>query len=54
MQALEKERKLPLTGWQQEVDQAKRFGLEAAESIVDRNISTPEVNCRISPASTPS
>ena len=40
MQALEKERKLPLTGWQQEVDQAKRFGLEAAESIVDRNIST--------------
>ena len=40
MQALEKERKLPLTGWQQEVDQAKRFGLEAAGSIVDRNIST--------------
>ena len=40
MEALEKERKLPLTGWQQEVDQAKRFGLEAAESIVDRNIST--------------
>ena len=40
MQALEKERKIPLTGWQQEVDQAKRFGLEAAESIVDRNIST--------------
>ena len=40
MQALEKERKLPLTGLQQEVDQAKRFGLEAAESIVDRNIST--------------
>ncbi|QNI61871.1 agmatinase protein family [Synechococcus sp. TAK9802] len=40
MQALEKERKLPLIGWQQEVDQAKRFGLEAAESIVDRNIST--------------
>ena len=40
MQALEKEHKLPLTGWQQEVDQAKRFGLEAAESIVDRNIST--------------
>ncbi|RNC93025.1 MAG: agmatinase [Synechococcus sp. YX04-3] len=39
-QALEKERKLPLTGWQQEVDQAKRLGLEAAESIVDRNIST--------------
>lgn len=40
MNALEKERKLPLTGWQQEVDKAKRFGLEAAASIVDRNIST--------------
>lgn len=40
MRALEKERRLPLTGWQQEVDQAKRLGLEAAESIVDRNIST--------------
>jgi agmatinase len=38
--ALEKEHFLPLTGWQQEVDQAHRFGLEAAESIVDRNIST--------------
>ena len=38
--ALEKEHSLPLTGWQQEVDQAHRFGLEAAESIVDRNIST--------------
>ena len=40
MQALEKERALPLTGWQQEVDQAHRYGLEAAESIVDRRIST--------------
>ena len=40
MQALEKERALPLTGWQQEVDQGHRFGLEAAESIVDRRIST--------------
>ena len=38
--ALEKEQRLPLTGWQQEVDQAKRLGLEAAHSIVDRNIST--------------
>ncbi|EDY39830.1 agmatine ureohydrolase [Cyanobium sp. PCC 7001] len=38
--ALEKERQLPLTGWQQEVDQAHRFGLEAAESIIDRRIST--------------
>jgi len=40
MQALAKERALPLTGWQQEVEQAHRFGLEAAESIVDRRIST--------------
>ncbi|MEB3354741.1 MAG: agmatinase [Cyanobacteriota bacterium] len=40
MQALEKERALPLTGWQQEVEQGHRFGLEAAESIVDRRIST--------------
>jgi agmatinase len=40
MRALEKERALPLTGWQQEVDQGHRFGLEAAESIVDRRIST--------------
>ena len=40
MRALEKERALPLTGWQQEVEQAHRFGLEAAESIVDRRIST--------------
>ena len=40
MAALEKEQRLPLTGWQQEVDQAKRLGLEAANSIVDRNIST--------------
>ena len=40
LRALEKEAKLPLTGWQQEVEQAKRLGLEAAESIVDRRIST--------------
>ena len=38
--ALEKELALPLTGWQQEVDQAHRHGLEAADSIVDRRIST--------------
>ena len=38
--ALEKEAALPLTGWQQEVDQGHRYGLEAAESIVDRRIST--------------
>jgi agmatinase len=29
-----------LTGWQQEVEQAHRYGLEAASSIVDRRIST--------------
>jgi agmatinase len=40
MRALEKERALPLTGWQQEVEQGHRWGLEAAESIVDRRIST--------------
>lgn len=39
-EALEKEARLPLTGWQQEVEQAHRWGLEAAESIVDRRIST--------------
>ncbi len=38
--ALEKEATLPLTGWQQEVDQGLRYGLEAASSIVDRRIST--------------
>jgi len=38
--ALEKERQLPLTGWQQEVDQGLEYGLEAAESIKDRTIST--------------
>jgi agmatinase len=38
--ALDLEQALPLTGWQQEVDQAHRLGLEAAESIVDRRIST--------------
>jgi agmatinase len=39
-EALEKEAQLPLTGWQQEVEQGHRWGLEAAESIVDRRIST--------------
>ena len=38
--ALEREAALPLTGWQQEVDQGLRYGLEAASSIVDRRIST--------------
>ena len=38
--ALQKEAALPLTGWQQEVEQGHRYGLEAASSIVDRRIST--------------
>jgi agmatinase len=38
--ALELEAQLPLSGWQREVEQAQRFGLEAADSIVDRRIST--------------
>jgi len=38
--ALEKESRLPLTGWQQEVDQGLRHGLEAADSIIDRRIPT--------------
>ncbi|QEY31910.1 agmatinase [Synechococcus sp. RSCCF101] len=40
MEALEKEARLPLTGWQQEVDRGKALGLEAAASIVDRRLST--------------
>ncbi len=38
--ALNKEQQLPLTGWQQEVAQGLEYGLEAAESIKDRSIST--------------
>src|SRR6478672_13744454 len=38
--ALEKEARLPLTGWQQEVSRGLEFGLEAAESIRDRSIPT--------------
>jgi agmatinase len=34
------EQNLPLTGWQQEVNQGLEFGLEAAASIQDRSIST--------------
>ena len=40
MDALEKESKLPLKGWEKEVARAKEYGLEGAKSIVDRNIST--------------
>jgi len=40
MDALEKESKLPLKGWDNEVARAKEYGLEAAKSIVDRKIST--------------
>ncbi len=39
-QALEKERQLPLTGWQQEVNQGLEYGLEAVTSIRDRTIPT--------------
>jgi len=39
-QALELERQLPLTGWQQEVSRSLELGLEAAASINDRTIST--------------
>ena len=38
--ALDQESQLPLTGWQQEVSQGLDYGLEAAESIRDRAIST--------------
>lgn len=38
--ALEKEARLPLTGWQQEVDRGLEYGLEAAASIRDRSIPT--------------
>ena len=40
MDALEKESKLPMKGWENEVARAKEYGLEGAKSIVDRNIST--------------
>lgn len=33
--ALEREARLPLTGWQQEVSQGLEYGLEAADSIRD-------------------
>ena len=39
-EALQKESRLPMTGWQQEVDQGLQHGLEAADSIRDRSIST--------------
>jgi agmatinase len=39
-QALEKETRLTMTGWQQEVDRGLEYGLEAAASIKDRTIST--------------
>ena len=38
--ALDREARLPMTGWQQEVDQGLTYGLEAADSIVDRTIPT--------------
>lgn len=38
--AIERERQLPRTGWQQEVERGIAHGLEAAESIKDRTIPT--------------
>lgn len=38
--SLQREARLPLTGWQQEVNRGLEFGLEAAESIGDRSIPT--------------
>ena len=40
MDALEKESKLPLKGWENEVARAQEYGLEASQNIVDRRIST--------------
>jgi len=37
---LDAEQKLPMTGWQQEVQQGLEYGLSAADSIKDRTIST--------------
>jgi agmatinase len=36
--ALEREAKLPLTGWQQEVSKGLELGLQGADSIIDRSI----------------
>jgi agmatinase len=38
--ALQKENRLSFTGWQQEVQDGLNYGLEAADSIKDRTIST--------------
>ena len=38
--ALERERQLPQTGWQQEIDQSLQYGLPAADSIKDRTLPT--------------
>ena len=55
LKALEKEARLPLTGWQREVDQGLRLGLEAAPSIVDRRIPTSRgASCPTTRGSIPS
>ena len=36
--ALEKEARLSQIGWQQEIDQSLKYGLEAAPSIKDRTL----------------
>ena len=52
--ALAKEQQLPHTGWQQEVERGHAFGLDAADSIRDRTISTfSRGSCPISRESTP-
>ncbi|WP_338038393.1 hypothetical protein [Neosynechococcus sphagnicola] len=55
-EALQREARLPLTGWQQEVSRGLEFGLEAAESIRDRSIPTVFAggSCPTTQALTPS
>ena len=45
MEALEKESKLPLKGWENEVARAKEFGLEAAKR--EKYLHFLEENCLI-------
>ena len=48
MEALEKESKLPLKGWENEVARAKEFGLEAAKVLlIEKYLHFLEENCLI-------
>ena len=48
MDALEKESKLPLKGWENEVARAKEFGLEAAKVLlIEKYLHFLEENCLI-------